>query len=177
MIEIQGKFCKDCKIFTDYVEPEALQTIYDLIGRPEFKDSCVRVMPDCHSGEGIVIGFTVPIGQYVNPDHIGCDIGCTVSSNFFDKPLPEDQYALFEHRIKSAVPQGMKLQNQRQFDIKEFLRFLRSELQKAYQNTQGLTMIPEFNSEADLEEFAGDIGIDLATMYKSIGTLGGGEIN
>lgn len=175
MIEIQGKYCKDCKIFTDDIEPEALQTIYDILGRPEHSGTKVRIMPDCHQGEGIVIGFTSPVGQYVNPDHVGCDIGCTVSAIFFDKPLSPDQYALFEHRIKGAIPQGMKLQAQRQFDLKDFLKFLRGELQKAYQGTHGLTMIPEFNSEDDLAEFASEIGLDLATMYKSIGTLGGGN--
>lgn len=175
MIELQGKFCKDCKIFTDNVEQEAIQTIYSLINSPEFKDSKVRCMPDTHQGKGIVIGFTAPAGKYVNPDHVGCDIGCTVSSILFSDPLPEDKYALFEHRVKLAVPQGMKIQEQRQFDVKEFLRFLRTELQRAYQGSKGLTYIPEFNNERDLEEWLQDVKMDVATFYKSIGTLGGGN--
>ena len=55
MIELQGKYCKDIKIFTDNVEQEAIQQIYDIAGMPEFKDSKIRIMPDVHSGKGIVI--------------------------------------------------------------------------------------------------------------------------
>ena len=55
------------------------------------------------------------------------------------------------------------------------MKYLRGELQKAYQKTGGLTYIYDFNNEGDLEEWLGDINMDLATFYKSVGTLGGGE--
>jgi hypothetical protein len=70
---------------------------------------------------------------------------------------------------------GDEIQPSRCFDVKEFLAYLRSELQKAYQNTHGLTWIPDFNDEDDLKRWCSGIGMDLATFYKSIGTLGGGE--
>lgn len=172
MIEIEGK---NCKIFTDNIEPGALQMIYDLLKNKAFEKEQVRVMPDVHQGEGIVIGFTSPMRNLVNPDHIGVDIGCSISAIFFDKPLDPEQYAIFEHRVKLAVPQGMRLQDKRQFDVKDFLRFLRTELQKIYQRSQGLIILPEFNNERDLEGWMRDVGIDQNTFYKSIGTLGGGE--
>ena len=175
MIELQGKYCKDIKIFTDNVEQEAIQQIYDIAGMPEFKDSKIRIMPDVHSGKGIVIGFTAPLGEYVNADHVGCDVSCGVSSVFFDKRLKPEMYEVFEHRVKQAIPMGMKIHQQRQFDVREFLKYLRGELQKAYQKTGGLTYIYDFNNESDLEEWLGDINMDLATFYKSVGTLGGGE--
>lgn len=84
-------------------------------------------------------------------------------------------YEVFEHRVKQAIPMGMKIHQQRQFDVCEFLKYLRGELQKAYQKTGGLTYIYDFNNEGDLEEWLGDINMDLATFYKSVGTLGGGE--
>lgn len=31
MIELEGKFCKDCKIFTDNVEDKALETIKEIL--------------------------------------------------------------------------------------------------------------------------------------------------
>ena len=104
-----------------------------------------------------------------------CDISCGVSSVFFDKRLEPEMYEVFEHRVKQAIPMGMKIHQQRQFDVCEFLKYLRGELQKAYQKTGGLTYIYDFNNEGDLEEWLGDINMDLATFYKSIGTLGGGE--
>ena len=84
-------------------------------------------------------------------------------------------YEVFEHRVKQAIPMGMKIHQQRQFDVREFLKYLRGELQKAYQKTGGLTYIYDFNNEGDLEEWLEDINMDLATFYKSVGTLGGGE--
>lgn len=175
VIILEGKECKDCKIFTSDIEQGALGTVYDILGNPAFKGQKVRIMPDAHQGEGIVIGFTSPMGELVNPDHVGCDIGCTVSAMFFSEPLEEEQYPLFEHRVKAAVPQGMMLQAKRQFDVKDFLKYLRTELQRIYQNSKGLIYLPEFNNEDDLEDWLKDIRMDSATFYKSIGTLGGGE--
>ena len=72
MLEIKGKHCKDCKIFAETIEEEALSTVYGICDHPAFKDSKIRIMPDCHQGKGIVIGFTCPVGEYVNPAHVGC---------------------------------------------------------------------------------------------------------
>lgn len=172
MIEVENY---DAKIFCDDIEPGALQQIYDVIKQPEWKGLKVRVMPDVHQGSGICIGFVSEVGEFINPDYIGVDIGCSVSLMLVDKPVDPSQYPIFEHRLRQAIPSGIDLQPARVFVVKDFLAFLRSELQKAYQNTQGLTMIPDFNSEADLEKWLRRIGMDLAVFYKSIGTIGGGE--
>ena len=174
MIEINNNEL-DCKIFTDDIEPSALQQVYDVIKMPEWKGRKVRIMPDVHAGSGICIGFTSDLGDYIDPDYIGVDIGCSVSMMFLDKPIPADQYELFEHRVRKSIPTGDNLQPSRCFDVKEFLAYLRSELQKAYQSTHGLTWIPDFNDEDDLRRWCGTIGMDLATFYKSIGTLGSGN--
>lgn len=174
-MKLEGKYCKDIEIFTDNIEEDAIKQIYEIAGCPEFKDSKIRIMPDTHSGKGIVIGFTAPMGDYVNPSHIGCDISCSVSSVFFDKRLREEDYPIFESRVKKAIPMGVSIHQDRQFDVKEFLKYLRTELQKAYQRTHGLTYILDFNNTNDLEAWVEKFGMDLATFYKSIGTLGGGE--
>ena len=41
----------DLKIFTDNIEPEALDQIYTLVKQPAFADCKVRIMPDCHAGK------------------------------------------------------------------------------------------------------------------------------
>ena len=170
MIEIENK---DCKIFTDNIEPEALEQIYGVLKLPENEGLKVRIMPDVHGGKGICIGFTSTVGDYINPDYIGVDIGCSVSLALVDKPIQDLE--LFEHRLKGAVPMGPDIHTSRQFQVKEFLAFLRTELQRAYQATGGLIFLPDFNSESDLERWCREVGIDLATFYKSIGTLGGGN--
>lgn len=66
----------DLKIFTENIEPEALNQIYTLIKQPAFSDCKVRIMPDVHAGKGCVIGFTADLGNKVIPNIIGVDIGC-----------------------------------------------------------------------------------------------------
>lgn len=40
----------DLKIFTDNIEPTALNQIYTLVKQPAFADCKVRIMPDVHAG-------------------------------------------------------------------------------------------------------------------------------
>ena len=47
MLELKGKYCKDCKVFNDDVEEEALSTIYGILDTKEFNGSKIRIMPDC----------------------------------------------------------------------------------------------------------------------------------
>jgi len=172
MKELEGY---DCKIFTDDIEPQALEQIYEVIKKPEWKDRKVRIMCDCHYGSQISVGFTSDFGEYLNPDYIGCDISCGCDMIFFDRPVDPKDYALFEHRIRKVAPMGTELQPGRVFNVKDFLADLRAELQRAYQNTHGLTFIPEFNDEKDLENWVRGFGMDLGVFYKSIGTVGGGN--
>lgn len=47
----------DLKIFTDNIEPTALNQIYTLVKQPAFADCKVRIMPDVHAGAGCIIGI------------------------------------------------------------------------------------------------------------------------
>lgn len=58
----------DLKIYTDNIEPEALNQIYTLIKQPAFADCKVRIMPDVHAGKGCVIGFTADLGDKAKRD-------------------------------------------------------------------------------------------------------------
>ena len=66
----------DLKIFTENIEPAAINQIYTLLSQPPFQDSKVRIMPDVHLGSGCVVGFTADIKNKVIPNVIGVDIGC-----------------------------------------------------------------------------------------------------
>ena len=73
MLDIKGQYCKDVKVFTDNVEESALSTIYRIADCRAFKNKKIRIMPDCHDGKGIVIGFSCPIdieNDHVNPEHV-----------------------------------------------------------------------------------------------------------
>ena len=64
------------KVFTDNVEYECLEQIELLLQQEMFKDCKIRIMSDCHSGKGCVIGFTANLGDKVIPNIVGTDIGC-----------------------------------------------------------------------------------------------------
>ena len=83
VLALKGKYCKDCIIYTEDVEEEAVNTVGYLLGNPLFRDSKIRVMPDVHQGKGIVIGFTCPVTSFVNPQHVGLDIGCGIDLELF----------------------------------------------------------------------------------------------
>ena len=122
MIQIEGKQCKDIKIFTDNIEEDALALIYDLSNSPMFKGTKIRIMPDVHLGVGIVIGFTCPIPKenaFVNPNFVGVDIGCGIEAIFFDKPLEEKKFPQFERKIKREIPTGFNINKLRQFEMKD----------------------------------------------------------
>lgn len=178
MIEITGKYCKDVKIFTENIEEDALALIYQLADSPMFKGAKVRIMPDVHLGVGIVIGFTCPIPKenaHVNPNFIGVDIGCGIESIFFDKPLEPKKYAQFERKIKREIPTGFNINKLRQFEMKEFIKFVNTEIQKAYQTSGGAIDFVEFNTESDFENWCKGFGMEFGTFIKSIGTIGGGN--
>ncbi len=66
----------DLKIFTDNIEPTAINQIYDLIALAPFESAKVRIMPDVHYGKGCVVGFTSTTNDKLIPNVIGVDIGC-----------------------------------------------------------------------------------------------------
>lgn len=94
----------DLKIFTENIEPQALNQIYTLIKQPAFADCKVRIMPDVHAGAGCVIGFTANLGDKVIPNIVGVDIGCgmlTVELGNIDIDL-----AKLDEVIRKYVPNG-----------------------------------------------------------------------
>ena len=80
MIELKGTYNQDCKIFIDEVETEAIELIRNILNQEISTGVQVRIMPDTHVGKGIVIGFTMPVTRMVNPNYIGVDIGCSVTT-------------------------------------------------------------------------------------------------
>ena len=68
----------------------------------------------------------VEIGNYVCPEHVGVDIGCSVSAMLLEKKLPAEKYAEFEHKVKKAVPMGFTIHDNTIIDEKDFSKFMSS---------------------------------------------------
>jgi len=169
MIELQGKYNNNCKIFAEEIEPEAYSLISKILNEKVSKDVPVRIMPDVHVGKDIVIGFTMPLSDMVNPNHIGVDIGCGVTSvkiKTLKKTLPE-----IDSVIKSIVPMGINC-NKSFVAGKEWnLEYINNEVY-SFSSKKGIAH--EIN-DLYIQKLIEKIGINPNVFYRSLGSLGGGN--
>ena len=173
-MELKGKYGKDCKVFIEDVEQEALSLIYGILDTKEFKDSKIRIMPDTHAGKGIVIGFTSPVQDSICPSHVGVDIGCCITTCLTGAKINPEEFEIIEHRIKKEIPMGFNINSKRVFEMKDFIKFMKSEYQKA--KSSWPEMIDEFDvSEKGFTRLLQRIGMDEGMFYKSLCSLGGGN--
>lgn len=110
MIKLKGKY-NTAKVFTDYIEDEAVSQIIQLLNQDFLEGAKVRIMPDCHSGAGCVIGFTADIGEKVIPNLVGVDIGCgmlTVKLGQVDIDL-----AQLDDVINKNIPAGFNIHKEK----------------------------------------------------------------
>lgn len=145
MIELNGKYT-DAKIMSDYLEPESMSQIINMINNEAFTDPVV-IMPDVHAGKGSVIGFTMRVGDKIIPNIIGVDIGCGIKMNKFNKEVNEELL----NYIKEKIPMG--------FNIRETV----------------LPNIKEYYYSKEFVELCHRIGVDHSYILRSLGTLGGGN--
>lgn len=175
MITLQGKYCKDCIIFTDDIEEEALKTIRQILDCKAFENAKIRIMPDVHQGKGIVIGFTSPIGNYICPSHVGVDIGCMIDTYITDTDVNEAEFALIEHRIRKEIPFGFEIYNQTQIDYKHFYKFMNNGLNRMRSLWPEMIDSCAYCGEEGVSDLCHRIGMDEGKFYKSLGTIGGGN--
>lgn len=175
MIELTGKYTT-AKIFADTIEADVYGQVYDIINCPAFANQTVVCMPDVHVGSSGPCGLVTTIGDYICPEHIGVDIGCTVSMMILDKKIPEDKYPEFEHRIKNNVPFGFNLNDHVIIDERQFRQFLTQGFNK-YRNfwPEMLMNLPDQVTEKWITEQLNRLNMDEGTFYKSLGTVGGGN--
>lgn len=100
----------DLKIFTENIEPEAVNQIYTLIAQPPFSGARVRIMPDVHYGTGCVVGFTATLGDKIIPNVLGVDLGCGMLTAELGK-IDVDLEAL-DNFIKARIPAGANVRKE-----------------------------------------------------------------
>ena len=174
MLEIKGKYCKDCKIFTNNIEQGALSLVYQFVNDPMFDGAKIRIMPDVHEGKDIVIGFTVPFTDHVNPDHVGGDIGCSVSTAITDLPINADDYPAIERNIRETVKFGMSIHQKAVYTYADLYKHLQFRLQRARQQWPEMVSAMDM-SEKGITAFLKRIEQKEHMFYHSIGTIGGGN--
>ncbi len=174
MLRLKGKYCKDCIVFTDNVEQEALSIIYHFLDNPMFEGAKIRIMPDVHAGKDIVVGFTVPFTNHVNPDHVGGDIGCSVSTVITDLPICPADYPAIEKRIREQVKFGMTIHTRSVYEPAELYRHLQQRLQDARQQWPEMVGTTDM-SEKGITAMLKRLEQSEHMFYHSIGTIGGGN--
>ena len=175
MIELVGKYTT-AKIFADTIEEGVYGQVYDIINCPAFAGQKVVCMPDVHVGASGPCGLVATIGDYICPEHIGVDIGCSVSMMILDKKVPVEKYAEFERRIKNKIPFGFNLNGYVVIDEKEFRKFLANGFNK-YRNfwPEMLMNLPDQVTEKWISDQLKRLNMDEGVFYKSLGTVGGGN--
>lgn len=181
MIQLKGKYNQDCKIFLDEVEEGAIELIRNILNNEISEGVPVRIMPDTHVGKGIVIGFTMPMTKMVNPNYIGVDIGCSVTSHKLNKQVEADCLPTLDHAIRRSIPMGMNIRKEKNYDnwwvepyfqaVNENIAAFHEEWSKRFAEER-----PSVNVDNDyIAGLCQKIGIKEETFYYSIGTLGGGN--
>lgn len=174
MFEIKGK-TTNARIFAHEIESAAREFVEGIVNHPAFEGVPVVQMPDVHAGNACNVGTAYPVGEYVNPDHVGVDIGCTISMHRLSKLIEAEHYALVEHRIRETVPMGVEICDKNRLDEKALFRFLNSEYNKAR------SAAPELINEAPridarfITDFCRRLKLQEGIFYRSLGSLGGGN--
>lgn len=171
---IEGKHTS-AEIFTDNIEEAALEWVKVQCDHPAFEGVRIVQMPDVHAGNSCNVGTAYHVGAYVNPDHVGVDIGCTISMHRLSAQISRDDFALLDHRIREAIPTGTDICAKNSLNEKELFKFLNAQYNKAR------SAAPDLINEAPridarfIADFCRRIKLQEGIFYKSIGSLGGGN--
>ena len=171
---IKGQYTS-AEIFTENIEDAALQWVQEQCDHPAFEGVRIVQMPDVHAGNACNVGTVYRIGTYLNPDHVGVDIGCTISMHRLSSVVAPEDFALLDHRIREAIPTGTEICAKNSLNEKELFRFLDSQYRKARSSAPDLiNEVPRIDASF-VSDFCRRIKLQEAIFYKSLGTLGGGN--
>lgn len=146
---VQGKY-NTATVMTDQIEEECVGQLITLCSQEIFKDSSIRIMPDCHAGKGCVVGFTATIKDKIIPNLVGVDISCSIST--YKLNVKEVDFQKLDNVIRKYVPSGMSIRSTVSKLVSDDLK---SKIEK---------VCKEIDDESSY-----------LRHLKSIGTLGGGN--
>ena len=137
---VEGRY-NSAKVFTNVLDENCIDQIKGLLDLEAFRETQVRIMPDCHAGSSCVIGFTADLGDKIIPNIVGVDIGCgmlTVELGKIDIDLPR-----LDQVIHDKVPCGRNVNEGR------LMRFTELQDMRCYR---------ELNDTKAIERAIGSLG-------------------
>lgn len=146
MIELKGKH-NTAKVMTDNIDDATIKQILEVCNDQTFKDSTLRIMPDCHAGIGSVIGTTMTIHDNVVPNLVGSDIGCGMTAAVIDIRPEDIRFEVLEDVIRKHIPNGA--------------------------DKQDANHLHAFTKQVRVDDLHADV--EKEQVLDSIGTLGGGN--
>jgi len=105
-LELIGKY-NTAKVFTQNIDSETISQIIQLLNQEFTKDLQIRIMPDCHTGTGCVVGTTMTIKDKIVPNLVGVDIGCGMLATKLEESNID--MALLDEVINKYVPSGFSI--------------------------------------------------------------------
>ena len=136
----------ETKIFAKSIEEEALTQINKLCNSDAYSNNKIRIMPDCHKGNGCTIGTTIKITDKIVPNTCGVDINCGMLCINLQHTLDNMNMKELDDIINYVVPCGFNIHDYKIYDASPLLKRLNCK----------------------------DI-IDIDFANRSLGTLGGGN--
>ena len=103
---VKGKY-NEAKVFIDTTEPGLIEQIQKVLDNIVSKDQKIRIMPDCHVGSGICIGYTSTISDKIVPYFVGSDVGCGVIVQSLNET--EVDLAKLDKIMHNIVPSGFNV--------------------------------------------------------------------
>jgi tRNA-splicing ligase RtcB len=152
-MELRGKY-NSAKVFTDNIDDKTISQVINLCNQPMFKDSDIRIMPDCHAGKGCVIGTTMTIKDKVVPNLVGVDIGCGMATIALDLVgIVDIDLDKIDTIIRENIPHGIKI----------------------HARSREKILKDRFKFNLNLENLYCKDKVSLDRAFKSAGSLGGGN--
>lgn len=156
MIEVNGKYT-NAKIMIDQVDEKCMGQIINMINHEAFTNP-VRIMPDTHSGEGSVIGFTMSIGEKLIPNVVGVDISCGMLSFNIGKIKLNHQE--LDEKIREKIPFGINVRRTPILNFERDFKWDYADCKWTY------NWFKELCKRVDIDQFY---------AQQSVATLGGGN--
>ena len=184
MITLTGRYT-NALLTIDEFEESLITQIYNMINHVTFNKQVV-IMPDGHAGKGSCVGFTMPLGEKVNPSTIGVDIGCGLLSvnigselNMSLKELDEEirtrvPMGINIHETKSRIGKLSKFSFSKHFPWKEMNDNLKAFFVKYNKEFNTSFEVSEIDYRSFVDRFK-TMRLEIKRVSSAIGTLGGGN--
>jgi tRNA-splicing ligase RtcB len=114
------------KLWTEDIEPGALQQLKNIAKLPFVHKNGVAAMPDVHWGIGATVGSVIATHRAIIPAAVGVDIGCgmnAVRTSLKASDLP-DSLSELRHDIERSVPLGAGGKHQKDDKVSELFKRL-----------------------------------------------------